>query len=51
MEETTTRSPHEPQKGPQEDFLASKADIAVYGGSAGGGKTYGLLLDAVKSID
>lgn len=33
-----------PQKGPQEQFLATKADIAIYGGAAGGGKTYALLL-------
>jgi hypothetical protein len=26
-----------PQKGPQETFLASPADIAIYGGGAGGG--------------
>ncbi len=37
-----------PQKGPQEDFLYSKADICIYGGAAGGGKTYGLLLEAAK---
>jgi hypothetical protein len=35
-----------PQLGPQERFLATAADIAVYGGAAGGGKSYGLLLDA-----
>ncbi len=27
-----------PQKGPQEAFLSSPADIAIYGGAAGGGK-------------
>lgn len=26
-----------PQAGPQTDFLKSSADIAFYGGSAGGG--------------
>ena len=35
-----------PQKGPQETFLSTSADIAIYGGSAGGGKTYALLLEA-----
>lgn len=25
-----------PQKGPQERFLASSADICIYGGAAGG---------------
>lgn len=34
------------QPGPQNEFLACNADIAIYGGAAGGGKSYGLLLDA-----
>ena len=38
----------QPQKGPQERFLATSADICVYGGSAGGGKTYGILLDPLR---
>ena len=33
-----------PQKGPQEKFLSTTADIAIYGGAAGGGKSYGLSL-------
>ena len=37
-----------PQPGPQEDFLASSADIVIYGGSAGGGKSFGLLLEALR---
>lgn len=37
-----------PQKGPQENFLATTADICVYGGAAGGGKTYGLLLEPLR---
>lgn len=40
-----------PQPGPQSAFLATSADIAVYGGAAGGGKTYGLLLEAARNID
>lgn len=40
-----------PQSGPQVDFLATSADIAIYGGAAGGGKTYGLLLEAARHID
>lgn len=40
-----------PQPGPQTDFLSSTADIAIYGGAAGGGKTYGLLLDPLRHID
>lgn len=37
-----------PQEGPQEAFLATSADICIYGGAAGGGKTYGLLLSALR---
>lgn len=37
-----------PQEGPQTDFLACSADIVIYGGSAGGGKSYGLLLDPLR---
>ena len=37
-----------PQKGPQTEFLKSEADITIYGGAAGGGKTYGLLLDFAR---
>lgn len=36
-----------PQPGPQEAFLRKRwVDIIIYGGSAGGGKSYALLLDA-----
>ena len=37
-----------PQAGPQEDFLASSADIAIMGGSAGGGKSYALLMEPIR---
>jgi hypothetical protein len=36
------------QRGPQRRFLASRADIAIYGGAAGGGKTWALLLQPLK---
>lgn len=39
-----------PQKGPQEKFLATSADIAIYGGAAGGGKTYALLLEPLRHM-
>lgn len=39
-----------PQEGPQTAFLSSNADIVVYGGSAGGGKTWGLLLEPLRHI-
>ena len=40
-----------PQKGPQEKFLSSSADIAIYGGSAGGGKSFALLLAPLRHIE
>jgi hypothetical protein len=39
-----------PQEGPQTTFLASSADIAIYGGAAGGGKTWALLMEPVRHI-
>lgn len=39
-----------PQPGRQEQFLASSADITIYGGAAGGGKTYGLLLEPLRHL-
>lgn len=40
-----------PQAGPQEKFLSTSADIAIYGGSAGGGKTFALLLEAIRNVN
>jgi predicted phage terminase large subunit-like protein len=37
-----------PQSGPQEQFLATSADIGIYGGSAGGGKTWAILLESLR---
>lgn len=39
-----------PQPGPQTAFLASRADIAIYGGAAGGGKTYAELLECSRHV-
>lgn len=39
-----------PNPGPQEQFLASPADIAIFGGSAGCGKTYALLLESLRHM-
>lgn len=36
------------QRGPQARFLACPADIAIYGGGAGAGKTYALLLEPLR---
>ena len=40
-----------PQPGPQREFLQSAADVVFYGGSAGGGKTYALLLNPLYHIN
>ena len=40
----------EPHAGPQEAFLRSSADIAIYGGQVGGGKSVGLLMEAARNV-
>ena len=40
-----------PQPGPQEQFTRSPADVTIYGGSAGGGKSFGLLMNAIRFKD
>lgn len=39
-----------PQPGPQERFLGTPADIAIYGGAAGGGKTWALLMEPLRHV-
>lgn len=39
-----------PQPGPQEQFLSTSADIAIYGGAAGGGKSWALLMEPLRHI-
>lgn len=39
-----------PQQGPQEQFLSSPADIAIYGGAAGAGKTWAVLMEPLRHI-
>lgn len=38
------------QPGPQTTFLSTSADLAFFGGSAGGGKTFSLLLEPLRHI-
>jgi len=38
------------QPGPQSEFLQSEADICIYGGAAGGGKTVGLILEPLRHV-
>lgn len=40
-----------PQPGPQEMFLSTSADIAIYGGAAGGGKSFGILLEGARHTE
>jgi predicted phage terminase large subunit-like protein len=39
-----------PHPGPQEEYLTTSADIAIYGGAAGGGKSFGLLLECTRHV-
>ena len=39
-----------PHEGPQTKFLETNANIAIYGGQAGGGKTWALLAAAARYI-
>lgn len=43
--------PLRPQPGPQEMFLSTSADVAIYGGAAFGGKTFAMLLEATRHSD
>jgi predicted phage terminase large subunit-like protein len=38
------------QPGPQTEFLRTPADICIYGGAAGGGKTVGLILEPLRYV-
>src|ERR1700736_4847876 len=38
------------QRGPQTEFLQTAADICMYGGAAGGGKTVGLILEPLRHV-
>lgn len=40
-----------PQSGPQTKFLKSNADIAIYGGAAGAGKTFAVLFEPTYHLN
>ena len=39
-----------PQEGPQYAFMTTPADVCIFGGAAGGGKSFALLLDPLRHI-
>ncbi len=41
----------EPNAGPQAEYFESEADIVVYGGSAGGGKSWSIVHDPLRYVD
>ena len=41
----------EPNPGPQTEFLASTEQEVLYGGSAGGGKSYAMIADPVRYLN
>ena len=40
----------EPNVGPQTDFLAATEQEVLYGGAAGGGKSYAMVADPVRYL-
>lgn len=50
-EKIAARVHYRPQLGPQTTLHQTEADIAIYGGAAGAGKTYALLAEPLKGID
>lgn len=47
---TDQRQQIQPQPGFQQSFLSSPADIVIGGGAAGAGKSYGLLMEALRHV-
>ncbi len=41
----------EPNPGPQTEFLSANEREVLYGGSAGGGKSYAMLADPVRYLN
>lgn len=41
----------QPNPGPQTDFLSASEQEVLYGGSAGGGKSYAMLADPIRDVN
>lgn len=50
VEETDKPIIFEPNPGPQTDFLSASEREVLYGGAAGGGKSYALLADVIRDV-
>ena len=48
LKEEQQRIVFKPNEGPQTDFLAAGEQDVLYGGSAGGGKSYAMLVDPLR---
>ena len=50
-EQEIMEGPITPQPGPQTTFAECSADVVFFGGSAGGGKSFAILLEPLYHID
>jgi len=48
LEETGSKVAFMPNEGPQTDFLAAPEKDVLYGGAAGGGKSFAMLIDPLR---
>ena len=49
LDETGSHVAFMPNEGPQTDFLAASEKDVLYGGAAGGGKSFAMLIDPLRS--